>query len=386
MSTRYFRRKTILAKMESSYGVDPSPTGAANAVLVRNAVITPHKGTYVDRGIVQSYLGHQPQLLVMQEVTLAFEIEVAGSGTAGVVPAWGVIMRACGFSELALAAAATGTAQAGAASAITLAAAGSSVSDEAYRGMTITTTGGTGSGQSRVISTYNGTSKLAAVSQPWLTPPDVTTNYSIGAQVAYLPISSGMESLTLYFNMDGKQHKIQGCRGTFDIEMSPKAIPIFKVTMTGLFATPTDTALPAVTLTGWKLPVYVGNANTSGFNLHGYTAIMNTLTVTLGNNVVHRSLVGTEDIQLSDRVPVGKVGIEDPTVAAKDYFAAVTAATLDAMNITHGTAAGNIVRLHTPQTQLTNPNFADKDGGVGLDLDTRFVPNLGNDELVIQVA
>lgn len=382
---RYFRRKTVLAKIEATYALDPTPTEAANAVLLRNVSITPHKADYVDRDVVHNYLGHDEQLIVGQTVGISFEIEIAGSGTAGVAPAWGPLLRACGFSQLALAAAQAGTAQAGAAAAITLAAAASAV-DEAYRGLRITTTGGTGTGQSRTISTYAGATKVATVSQAWTTPPDVTTTYSIGAQVAYLPVSSGLESVYIYFNMDGKQHKLAGCRGTLDIEMNAKSIPVFKVNMTGLYVAPTDAALAAVTLTGWTRPIGVNNTNTSGFTLHGYVGIMNALSIALGGNVVHRNLVGQEDVQLTDRAPTGKVGVEDVLLATKNYFTAVTAITLDAMDITHGIAAGNIVRLHTPKTQLTNPMFSDKDGIIGLDMDMRLVPNLGDDELVIQAA
>ncbi|NPV90063.1 MAG: hypothetical protein HPY50_04715 [Firmicutes bacterium] len=61
---------------------------------------------------------------------------------------------------------ATGTAQTGASSAITLAAGASSV-DDFYNNAFITITGGSGAGQVRFISDYNGTSKVATVSGAW---------------------------------------------------------------------------------------------------------------------------------------------------------------------------------------------------------------------------
>lgn len=60
----------------------------------------------------------------------------------------------------------TGTAQAGAASSITLAA-GASAVDDAYKNMLVRITGGTGSGQERTVSVYNGTTKVANVSPDW---------------------------------------------------------------------------------------------------------------------------------------------------------------------------------------------------------------------------
>jgi len=71
-----------------------------------------------------------------------------------------------------------GVAQAGAASAITLAADSSSTND-IYNGSRIVITNGTGSGQANVISSYNGTTKVATMSASWTTTPDSTFVYEI---------------------------------------------------------------------------------------------------------------------------------------------------------------------------------------------------------------
>ena len=42
-------------------------------------------------------------------------------------------------------------------------------------GFVVETTSGTGSGQTRVITAYNTTSKVASVYPNWTTPPDATT-------------------------------------------------------------------------------------------------------------------------------------------------------------------------------------------------------------------
>ena len=73
----------------------------------------------------------------------------------------------------------TGTAQAGAASTITLAA-GASAVDDAYAGMSIQLTGGTGSGDdTKQIKTYVGSTKVATIYGAWLTTLDATTVYKI---------------------------------------------------------------------------------------------------------------------------------------------------------------------------------------------------------------
>lgn len=71
----------------------------------------------------------------------------------------------------------TGTAQAGAATTITLAAGAPAT----LSGNTITLTGGTGSGQTRIIASYDGGTRVATVTQEWDTIPDNTSQYSFPA-------------------------------------------------------------------------------------------------------------------------------------------------------------------------------------------------------------
>jgi hypothetical protein len=73
----------------------------------------------------------------------------------------------------------TGTAQAGAASTITLKSSTSFSSDDQANGMFVTLTSGTGSGQTRHISDYVASTKVATVYPAWDTAPDNTTGYKV---------------------------------------------------------------------------------------------------------------------------------------------------------------------------------------------------------------
>lgn len=79
---------------------------------------------------------------------------------------------------------ATGTAQAGGADTITLEAGAGTYAP----GVTITLTGGTGSGQTRTVESYDGTTKVLTVTENWTTQPDATTTYAFpaGAEMVYL--------------------------------------------------------------------------------------------------------------------------------------------------------------------------------------------------------
>jgi len=99
MASVLTRRRLILAKIESTYGTDPTPTGGSNAILVRNLEIQPLVAETVNRELVRPYLGQSDQLLSQAHVEVSFEVELAGSGTAGTAPAYGPVLRSCGLSE-----------------------------------------------------------------------------------------------------------------------------------------------------------------------------------------------------------------------------------------------------------------------------------------------
>ena len=73
----------------------------------------------------------------------------------------------------------TGAAQAGTSSTITLKAASSFSSDDQPNGMFIKITAGTGSGQTRHVEDFVGSTKVLTVYPDWATAPDNTSSYSI---------------------------------------------------------------------------------------------------------------------------------------------------------------------------------------------------------------
>jgi hypothetical protein len=104
------------------------------------------------------------------------------------------------------------TATAGAAASITFQA-GSSAVDDFYNGYVVKVTAGTGSGQTRVVSDYVGSTLVATVGRVWDINPDATSVYSIGlaantigtdqieyGMVAMLEGGSSVATITAYYN------------------------------------------------------------------------------------------------------------------------------------------------------------------------------------------
>lgn len=303
------RRRTILAKIETTYGTDPTPTGSANAILVRNMTITPLNAEMVSRDLVRPYLGNSEMLVAAKHVAIEFEVEMAGSGTAGTAPAYGPLLRACGLAET------------------------DGVSD-----------------------------------------------------VTYTPVSSGFESVTLYHNVDGILHKITGARGNAEFTINARAIPVIKFTMTGVYNAPSDAALPSVDYTAFKTPLAANSSNTTGFALLSYAGVLESLSLTLGNAVSYRSLIGSESVLITDRAVSGTAVFEAPLTATKDFFAAALSSTLGSLAITHGTVAGNKFQIDSTSIDIGQPTYSENDGITMLSVPFVAVPSSsGNDELSITV-
>jgi len=304
------RKKVLLAKIESSYGTDATPTGAANAILAANVTASPFEAEQQQRETVQPYLGARGVFHVGRMVRLEFDVEAAGAGAAGSVPGYGPLLRACGFSE--------------------------------------------------------------------------TVN--AGVDVVYAPVSESFDSGTIHFHQDGSKHALVGARGNVALRVEVKRIPVYHLTMGGLYVAPAAATDPTPDTSGFTTPLTVSNDNTPTFSLHGFACKLQQLTLGPNHQVVHRELVGEESVQITDRQGGGQVTIEAPALGSKDYFAAAAAGTQAALQLIHGTVAGNIVQLDAPRVQLLNPQYVDSDGIVMLQMGLALVPSsAGNDEFTITV-
>lgn len=204
--------------------------------------------------------------------------------------------------------------------------------------------------------------------------------------VTYAPVSSSFSSATIYYNIDGVLHKVTGARGTFTINGTVGQIPTIDFTFTGIYNTPTDTALPAVTYANQATPLVFKNGNTTDFQLLSYAGCLQSVTFDMGNTLVYRELVGcTKEVLLTDRAATGTVVLEAVTMATKNYFtAALTDGTLGNLLFQHGQTAGNIVDFVSTKIDIGDVSYSDQDGIHMLNIPYTAVPSTsGNDEFSI---
>lgn len=96
--------EVILAKTESVYGTDPTPTAGSDATLVRTVDLKSEGLRMVDRAAIRGGLGMLQKIYGGQLKRITFECEVKGSGTAGTAPEIGPLIKAVGFTETVVAA------------------------------------------------------------------------------------------------------------------------------------------------------------------------------------------------------------------------------------------------------------------------------------------
>lgn len=103
MSPLLIKKQVILAEVESTYGTDPTPTAADDAILAINPQIK-ETFTPLERNINISTFSNYPSLSGIRFAELSFQVELKGSGSAGTSPRLGKLLRACGMDETVISA------------------------------------------------------------------------------------------------------------------------------------------------------------------------------------------------------------------------------------------------------------------------------------------
>ena len=95
-----WKSKVLLFKIETAYGTDATPTGAANAILATEVSLSPMEGNDKSRDLELPYMGAQPTIPTEVHYKLSFKVEAKGSGTAGTPPVFGPLLRSCAMAEV----------------------------------------------------------------------------------------------------------------------------------------------------------------------------------------------------------------------------------------------------------------------------------------------
>jgi hypothetical protein len=402
---RYMRKRLILAKAEVTYGTDPTPAAADDAVLVSEirAAFEPNN---VDRALIRPYFGSSEQLVGTRSMTLGYNVELVGAGAAGGIPPWAHILKACGMS---------GTADTPAT--ITASTISADASDNSFNdsgtgfvsagfevGQSVTVSGFTGNTANN--STFVITALTAGKMTIGGTDGDVIVTDAAGESVTisecerydFVPITDSIPSLTHYYYLDGTLRKALGCRGTAVLRLNSGEMPQMVFDFRGLDGGLTAVALPSdADYSAFLTPQIPTDANTLDLVLGGTISTTGAVAITggtavpslglevnLGNATPLVPMIGDEAVDLVDRQVVATVRLSLTAAQEVTRQQAVLGATLSSVGLIHGTQGGRRVALWLPSAQFTNPTEEDFNGRAVIRYELRGVPTpggAGNDEL-----
>jgi hypothetical protein len=205
-----------------------------------------------------------------------------------------------------------------------------------------------------------------------------------GSSVVQTPIFSAIPTATIYPYYDNLLVNALGSRSNLGLTFEDDQIPFFNYDALGFppAGLVSESAPGAPTLTGFAAPVLVNTANTT-FSFGGYVPGLRKLTLDLGVKLEPRSLTGPVDrIMWRNREATGRLTIEHPDLASKNYFTNILARSIQVLSLVHGTVAGNIFQLDAARCEVDLPELSNEQGALMQSMPIRLLPTAaGNDEI-----
>lgn len=411
--TILYDRAVLLAKVETTFREDASPVPASDAMLVAEPNFVPDV-TQLERDITRANFSPVATVAGRKVGSMTFRHEVRNNGNldASIPPALGVLLKGCGMAETQVQTTETiGDAVAAAANAGTCAWAKTTAYDGLHRRVfTIVCDTGGISGVATVDITSPAVGEYAAFSDLARSVTDATpiTLGTNGAQVTptvgtdlvsgdtwtitveperyeYSPVSSTIDSLTLYLYLDGLLHIMLGARGTWSMEAQGGQYAIFTFTFTGDFATPTDVAIPTDAVFESQVPPQVELAALRVDDLE--TLYASRYMFDIANDIQIKESVNASEAylggELVGRQPIASFDPEAVLEATHSFWADLAAGTARRFQARVGTVKGGIVDFYAPNVQLQNLAYGNRTQIRTYDASYNLAQVDGNDELKV---
>lgn len=211
---------------------------------------------------------------------------------------------------------------------------------------------------------------------------------------SYSLLTTGTKWGTLDVYDSGVFHKFTDVVGDLEFSATVDGIPYAKFSGMGRDGGDTAAAAPSLTLTAFKTPVAITDANCGDLTLGGTyatgaiaagTAYPSTgiQSIKLGNKTAFTPLLGGSGVDITDRDGSISVEVDATAAQAVSLLAAVRNATTQSVGLRIGTAVGASLLFWLPAVQWSGAKLVDKNGRRLLGLDGVALPASGNDEVQI---
>lgn len=202
--------------------------------------------------------------------------------------------------------------------------------------------------------------------------------------VQYAPVSTGHESVTIYYFQDGIRTILLGCRGNVSFNLEAGALGKASFTFTGHIARPTDVALGSPTYQSNVPAALVGVP----FAVGGFAAIINALSFDMSNTISTPPDISATDgyaeIQLTKRDVNGSFDPELELVAVDDPIGDLEDGTAQALTTgLIGVGTGNQYSVDMPLIYYRDVSQGDRDGVSTYETPFGAVEDTGDDEVLL---
>ena len=414
------RKAVVFAKIETTYNEDAIPTQVSDAILVEEPDYTSDP-EILERKFTRNSLSRLPHRVGRILAGMTFMVEAGSNGKANTAteePVVGRLIRACGFSSVAMPSG-VGTVDSvnanpnngsitttnfswavtsgdnpvepilytivkdGAAT-VTITPDKNAV-DSGYDAVqtAVPFSSGTplelksGGGGAVIVPTFGGNPPLGDKWTVWVFPEGFM----------YRPVSGGFESVTLYMYKDGILHKMPGARGTFTLEAKAGNYGKFSFTFTGQYVKSVDSPLPANPTYRQLDPPIFEKAHLS---VDEYPAVVETLNIDISTSVSVRPDANSPDgycgVRITDRDVSGGIDPEATLVADHDFWDRLENATQMVFRARIGEDVGNRIWTLAPSVQYTGLTYQDRESLLVYDAGIAFNGVKGDDELTFCFA
>lgn len=203
------------------------------------------------------------------------------------------------------------------------------------------------------------------------------------ADVQYAPVSTGHESITIYYFQDGIRHTLVGCVGNVSFNLETGALGKMSFTFTGHLVDVTDVALPAAPVYQINVPAPLINVP---FTIGAYAAIINALAFDLSNTVATppdmSATDGYSQVRITQRDVQGSYDPEAVLIATDDPYTDLQDGNLLAVTTgVVGSVVGNRYQVDMPAAYEKDISPGDRDGIRTYDIPLGFAESAGDDEV-----
>jgi len=441
-------KAVVLAKLETAYGVDPTPTSGANAILCELPEFEV-LGKKLERNFTRGFYGTLPPVNVGEGLKLSFTTELKGGGLTGagdpvvyavIAPEIDPLLQICNFTKETLNDTNSSILYTPNSDDTTPSFAANRVSNGTF---TTDLTGWTGanwaysSGKARhtagaitaltqagTTGTVGRTEKLSfaisnrtagtvkieiggeqsasysatPTSAVYLTPTTTGALKIVPSSdfdgdidnVTCQAISSGSvtaKSAVLYFYQHNILHKMLGCKGSLSLDLKVNEYAKIKFEFTGIYAGPVDTVIPASPTYNSTLPPVYQSAL---FTLDSYAAIISNLKLDIKNEIAKRvdanAATGILEYYVKGRTITGECDPEVPSLDVYNFWSKWDNSTQVHLVTTLGASSGNQVVIDAPQVVFETPKYADREGLLTHALSMMLCASVGNDEITLKFA